>query len=367
MDEEIQDSDKNQMINKKIWDFCPVCGTKIPKIQNLKYCINCGTDLNYLKEHKQLKPGQAVKPYIPPKKGPKDDTLSVSQEIIKISDDDLIDTKNYELWGTMPSIGISLAAFLIMDLVTAGVIAIFFFLSFNSEAMLDFLANPYFLIFSSFFEIIFILVPVLYVGKYLRNPSLKNRLTFLGFTSKGFSRKALLKEILIGLGMAVAAYFIVYGVSVLIEITLEFFFGVDIIQDLNTGADIEILFTEGDYLSLFLLASVMILIVGTSEEILFRGFMQKGLSRSLGNLGGLLTTAFIFAMIHVFGIVLLFFETPLLMLISFLIAFAPYFIISLVFGLIYYWRKENLIAVILTHGVYNALTIIITYFLYYAF
>lgn len=376
-DKEIQDPNNEQKfsnsnnrkeLNDKFWAFCPVCGNKIPKIQKLKFCINCGTDLNYLKDYKQLKPSKSINPYILPKKYPQPYVPSISYKFKKISDDDIINTKNQELWGTMPSIGVSLGAFLLMDFIIAGLVAIMIFFSFNLEVLFDFLANPYFIIFSSFFELIFVLVPVLYVGKYLKNPSLKNRLGLLGFTLKGLTRKGLFKEILIGLGFAVAGVLLVYMVSFLTEITLEIFFGVEIIRDLSsTTSDVEIIISEGDILSIILLSLVMILIIGTSEEILFRGFMQKGLTRSLGNIGGILITAFVFAMIHVLGIVILFLDTPILMLISFVLSFIPYFIISLFLGLIYYWRNENLIAVILTHGVYDALTIIVVYIFYYAF
>ena len=47
--------------------------------------------------------------------------------------------------------------------------------------------------------------------------------------------------------------------------------------------------------------------------------------------------------------------------------FFPYFAISLLLGLLYEWRKQNLIAVIITHGFYDALTIIIVFIVYNLF
>ncbi|MHA1485796.1 MAG: hypothetical protein ACTSSC_01325 [Promethearchaeota archaeon] len=35
--------------------------------------------------------------------------------------------------------------------------------------------------------------------------------------------------------------------------------------------------------------------------------------------------------------------------------------------MLYNWRKENLIAVMITHGVYNAITIIIAFLLFSSF
>ncbi|MFX0006365.1 MAG: CPBP family intramembrane glutamic endopeptidase [Promethearchaeota archaeon] len=376
-DKEIQDSEQESKISNSedtkdisdsSWTFCPVCGNEIPKIQKLKFCFKCGTDLKYLKEHKQLKPTDANSPYIQTRNYPQHEIPLISYGPLKIEDDEIINTKNHELWGTGASIGISLGAFFAMNFATAGILVIMVFMSFDLEALVEIVANPYFVAISSLFELIFVLFPVLYVGKYLRNPSLKNRLGLLGFTSKGLDRKGIVKEIYIGLGFAVAAYFLVFGVSFLTEIILEFIFGIQIIQDINSGAGgAGIVFIQGDILSIVLLSVVMILIIGTSEEILFRGFMQKGLTRSLGSKGGIILTAFIFAMIHVLGVVLLFIDAPIYLLISFLLSFFPYFAVSILLGLIYYWRKENLIAVIITHGVYDALTIIVAYISLYGF
>lgn len=370
-DKDVQDSTNSKKgikIAEKKWSFCPICGKKIPEINKLKFCISCGVNLQYIREHKQLHPKKVLNPYIIPTLSPQSYLHPIKIGPKKILDEEILNTKDHKLWGTMHSIGIPLGAFLLMSFITAGLIVIIVFFSFNLEILYDLISNPYFLIFSSFFELIFILVPVLYVGKYLQRPTLKNRLGLLGFTRKGFNRVGLIKEILIGLGFAIAGVIIVFGITILTAILLESIFGSEIIRDVSGAtSDVDILISSSDILSLVLLSLVMILIIGTSEEILFRGFMQKGLTRSLGKWGGILITAFIFAMIHVLGVILYVLESPLVLFISFLLSFFPYFAISLLLGLIYYWRKENLIAVIITHGVYNALTIILAFFFYNIF
>lgn len=364
-----RDSNKIQhSTESEKWLFCPVCGNKIPEIQKLKFCMQCGTNLTFLKENKKIIPRKVVNPYIKPSQYPQAYNTPIFYEPKKISNNEIIDTKNHKLWGTGASIGVPLGAYFLMNFLTAGILAIIIYFSFNLEYVFDFIFNPYFLIFSSFFELIFVLVPVFYVGKYLQNPSLKNRLGLLGFTLKGFDRKRTLKEIIIGLGFAVIGLLLVAIIAFLTEIILEFAFGVEIIRNLSsTTTDIELIISGADILNLILLSLVLILIIGTSEEILFRGFMQKGLMRSLGNKGGIIITAFIFALIHVIGIFLMDVENPLITFISFSLTFIPYFAISLMLGLIYYWRKENLIAVVITHGVYDVITILLAYTVYYGF
>jgi len=375
-DKEVQDPTKEktlsnlqdkETLHKTDWSFCPVCGNQIPKIQNLKFCIKCGLNLQYLKEHKQIQPQKEVNPYIRQTIYPQSYLSPIKFGLKKISDEEILNTKDHELWGAWPSIGIPLGAFLLMDLVTTGIFFIIMFFAFDPNILYDLAANPYFLIFSSFFELIFILVPVLYVAKYLEKPTLKNRLGLLGFTRKGFDRTGLIKEILIGTGFAIIGVLLVVGVTFITEILLEVLFGIEIIRDVSGAtSDVEMIISNSDIFGLILLSVVMILIIGTSEEILFRGFMQKGLTRRLGTWGGLLITALIFAIIHVIAVILLFLGSPMVLLVSFLLSFIPYFAISLLLGLIYYWRNENLIAVIITHGVYDALTIILV-FLFYNF
>ena len=366
--QESENSKKENIFNKKSWSFCPVCGNKLPEVHNLKFCIKCGLNLQYLKEHKQIQPKRALNPYIKPTISPQSYIYPIKLGPKKISDEEILDTKDHELWGTWPSIGIPLGAFILMDLLTTGIFFIIMLFAFDTEILYDLISNPYFLIFSSFFELIFILVPVLYVAKYLQNPTLQNRLGLLGFTKKGFDRVGLIKEILTGIGCALIGVLLVVGVTFLTEILLEVVFGIEIIRDVSGAtSDVEIIISNSDILSLILLSVVMILIIGTSEEILFRGFMQKGLTRRLGNKGGILITAFIFAIIHVIGVILLVLESPMVLFVSFLLSFIPYFAISLLLGLIYYWRNENLIAVIISHGVYNAITIILAFFFYNLF
>ena len=337
-------------------NFCPICGQKIPKNQKIKYCVKCGVDLYYVQEHMRVPASHDLKSLNRPK-----------SPTHKISDEELSHLKDHKLWGAGASIGLTFAGFVSMNIIAAVAIFIIIFLNIGSGNLLDLIENPYVTIYSSLAELIFIVIPVLYVGRSLKRPSLSNRFAILGFTTRGYSKIGILKEVLIGLGFAIIGIFLVLFASIFMQILLELIFGTDIVFELGgSGSEIDAIVYNADPLSLIFLIVTMILIVGTSEEILFRGFLQKGLVRTIGNMWGILVTALIFAMIHLIGIFLLIL-TPFAFLISFLLSFVPYLAISLLLGLLFYWRKDNLIAVTITHGVYDALTILLVFMLYNVF
>jgi len=149
------------------------------------------------------------------------------------------------------------------------------------------------------------------------------------------------------------------------EILLELIYGVEIVRNISSaGSGIDVYFLSSDLLSLVLLMITMVLIVGTTEEILFRGFMQKGLVRRLGVKWGIFITAIIFTFIHLITIFLVYPIFSITFVVAFFISFVPYIAISLLLGILYLWRKENLIAVMITHGLYDALTILLVFILF---
>lgn len=359
-------NEEQELLNLN-WIFCPICGNELLKVQNLKFCTKCGTNLVYLKDHKELPIIPNSNPYKTPAQYPQYSQYQASQITYgppKITTEDLVGNKEHKLWGVRYSIAIPLGAFLMMNLILGGFFVLITFVSFDVNALYDLTSNSYFISLISLFELIFIIFPVFYVRKYLEDPTLKNSLILLGFTSRGFDRKRIAKESLIGFGFAIIGVLLVLSVSIFIELFVELIFGIEIIQDSsNTTGDI----LPMDIPSLVIFSIILILVIGTSEEILFRGFMQKGLVRSLGCKWGILITAFLFSMIHLIGIFLISLESPWLLILTFLISFFPYFAISLMLGVIYHWRNENLIAVMITHGVYDVLTIILFYILYSVF
>ena len=49
-----ENSDSTELSEKGSWLYCPSCGNKLPKIKNIRFCVKCGIDLNYVKEHEEI-------------------------------------------------------------------------------------------------------------------------------------------------------------------------------------------------------------------------------------------------------------------------------------------------------------------------
>lgn len=357
--EQLKSSEK-----EKNWKFCPSCGEKIPEIERLKFCVNCGLNLEHIRKYKTLPPNYQEPPINYPGspyayKSYPQPYYYIRPSVPKLADDEILNTRGKKLWSTITSLLIPLGAFLLMNGLLLIIMFGLMFIVYDLDFLYSLIENDYFIIISTLIELILMLIPIIYVKKFLQRPDLKNRFELLGFTRKGFDSKGLAKEILIGAGFAVVGLIIVAFASIGIEIILEFFLQIEIIQESPVG-DAELLVNSDNILSLILMVLVMMVIVGPAEEILFRGFMQKGLVRNLGDVWGLIITALIFALIHLVSLFFYIFD-PFTFFILFLYLFVPYFAISITLGLLYRWRKENLIAVIIMHGLYNSLTVIIAF------
>lgn len=346
------------MTEKINWSYCPGCGIKLPQIEKLNFCTHCGLDLNYIKQHKTMPSPRQISTY---KQSMPSYAPQVYQKPSKtlIADDEILETEDKELWGTGASIGFPLLAFIMMNSILIGIIIAIVMSTYpNLEYGLNFVTNPLFLVFATLVELILIMFPLIWAGKNLENPTYKNRLTLLGFTAKKYDREGILKEVGIGIGFALIGIGLVVGSSIAIESFFRLFFTFEE----SPPSDVDALITGFDILVLIIMIAMMLIIVGPCEEILFRGFMMKGLTRTLGKNPALWITAVIFAGIHVVGILFYFLiYHPIVVLVNLVMLFVPYLAISLMLGLLYRWRNENLIAVVITHGVYNSLTIIFAF------
>lgn len=104
---------------------------------------------------------------------------------------------------------------------------------------------------------------------------------------------------------------------------------------------------------LLVLVPLSFLAIAPSEELLYRGLVQKYLYDTLGKNGAVVAASAIFAAIH-FGQYAS--PNPLRLAVSLTVVF----VLSLVLGYLYA-RSENLAVPILVHGTYNAITFALMY------
>lgn len=193
--------------------------------------------------------------------------------------------------------------------------------------------NPWVLIFLSFAEIGFIFPVVIYLrnrGLTLKSVGLKNIKSF--------------KNIELGIIFG----FLMFGANLVIS-----FLMVLLVPDITSGDEVLFIVPEG-YLSgiwLTLWTIVMFLVVAFSEELLFRGFLQRRMEMYYQRRGSknyqymaLLLTSLIFAIIHldVYGL-------------------ATRFVLGLFLGYLAQKRNYSIVGPTIAHGINNSIVIFIAF------
>lgn len=332
--------------------YCPECGYKLSP--NTQECPECNFDLSdyTIRQREKSSLKEIETPYY----------NKPTKEQTKVSNEGLY-SQDKELWSTSASILIPIGAFILMNVLLGiglGTVIIFFQ---NNESLPNIANNPIIFLISIIGEIIFLLIPLKYVGKYLEEESISNRFKILGLEVERTGFGGALKEVLIGVVFAFIALLSVAGVTQLMYLILSIIFDADLVNNVTLPMnEFETAISGIELAYLITIIVLMFLIIGPSEEILFRGFMQKGLVRSIGKKSGMLVTALIFGSIHIIT-VFIYLLQPVLFLVAFSLSFFPYLAISLLLGILFYYRDENLIAPIVTHGLYNSILIIISFLL----
>nr|MDO8111030.1 CPBP family glutamic-type intramembrane protease [Candidatus Sigynarchaeota archaeon] len=110
--------------------------------------------------------------------------------------------------------------------------------------------------------------------------------------------------------------------------------------------------TPQDPFQFMALVASMLLVIGPTEEMLFRGFAQQGLEAHTSERNAWFISVLMFTIVHVTSG---FVELSLLPYMFF-----PYFYLSMVFCAIY-TKTKNLNLMIFIHGIYDALLVLLSY------
>ncbi|OLS13106.1 MAG: hypothetical protein RBG13Loki_3278 [Promethearchaeota archaeon CR_4] len=177
--------------------------------------------------------------------------------------------------------------------------------------------------------------------------------TFWGDRPENKTMRWVALQLLLGLGVGCAFIFIKEGILVLMKEVVTATFGVQIFQEAWEGA---IDFTPLTFspVGITLAIAGQYCLVGFCEEFFFRGVLFRDLFPRREKLGAVLSAS-AFMLYHVFpGVV------PW---VTFAVNWVYYLSLGLLFALLTWSRRYNLIAPIVTHGTFNTILFIISYLL----
>ncbi len=218
------------------------------------------------------------------------------------------------------------------------------------ELLYTVLLNPVSTAILSITEFVLVIPPFAIMRKYRK--SVKDRFMLLGWrpyigeSERGWGRLG--KDLALGLFIALA----LVGFQFIVVVLNDSLWSPFIPGGSSGLSGTDAAITPQNPLELILLVASMMLVIGPTEEMLFRGFSQQGLEARLDPKKALVISALLFTMVHVIGG----FVDP----VSLPYLFFPYFYLSLVLCGIY-WKTKNLNLMIFVHGMYDSLLVVYSY------
>ncbi|MBN2154725.1 MAG: CPBP family intramembrane metalloprotease [Candidatus Lokiarchaeota archaeon] len=362
----------NDSSNSKhaILRYCPGCGKPLEWSSDMRYCMSCGTYLiKFIPKEKieewmnipltseEIDSLYSVTPNRPP---PPHKQEYDPQSIPKYHPS----YRARKPWKWGAALGVPILAVLAKLILSVVILLVYMVLVIEDITNLDvnaFLDEHILAItiieFST--QLVFLLIPFLFTAPFFpQNASKKERWRSIGIPF-GLTTSEWFKEIGIGAGFSLIMTGLVYGVQWLSAYLTQFIFGIPAQEILNTDVEnISVAFPSTIPL-IIIYSLLMIFSIAPSEEVLFRGFTQKGFQNSfknpqVGKLMALVITAIYFSAFHIYPFVI---SPPLLFF-----TFFPYFSLSLILGFLFIWRK-NLISAITAHALYNIIQFLILIFI----
>ena len=146
------------------------------------------------------------------------------------------------------------------------------------------------------------------------------------------------KEILSSLRFNIRS--LVIGISAAVTLYLIFVIGRVVSLQLFSFAGVQIgdIYTKGAGTSPWIISILLFLIIGPSEEIFWRGFLQKGLQERLGDWKGYLLATSLYAGVHICSM-------------NFMLVGAA--AVAGAFWGAFYWRTDNLAAAVISHSLWS--------------
>ncbi len=344
-----------------ILQFCPGCGKKIEWNKDLRFCMSCGMHLIRFVPRNKIQDWLGVSL-----------TSEEIEELYAYKPQDqqpsiqpvpVISSFSYRIqrpWKWGAALGLPLLSILAKLIISIAILFVYMLIVIEDITTLDidaFLDEH--IVAITFIELVTQLalfaVPYFFTAIFFPYKApVKERLESLGIPF-GLKAKEIFKEIGIGVGFALLMTGLAFGVQYLSAYLTQWIFNIPASELLGFDVDGTATIFPETIAFTIIYSILMIVSVGPSEEVLFRGFAQRGFQDSfknekLGKAMGLIITAIYFTFFHIY---IYFLELPLLFF-----TFLPYFSLSLILGFLYMWRK-NLISGITAHALYNIIQFLI--------
>ena len=309
---------------------CPICKQANQKSQKTFFCIHCGYQFPVDRNNQLILD---------------ENNFSIKFQKNKAK---IISKKKKKNWRLLTGFTISFGTFLLAS------IAFFFILIGISNYTNIYPDSILFTFIITLSSLLYFIIPVLWIQRYYPGIlSMKQRLSELGVPLERYSRKELIREILLGFLLGLLAVFLALLLQLISFYLIKLIYNVDIYNFMEAinfeGLMVQI---PNNIFDLILFILMMSFLIGLPEEIMFRGFVQRSFENSLTKPAALLLTAVYFAFFHIFLYIL----QPII----FLFSIIPFIGLSILLGLIRNWRGD-IIACIFTHLVYNSTQIFILF------
>jgi len=302
--------------------YCSNCKQENQKSQNSFFCTHCGHRFSVDKNNQIILDNN---------------NFSIIFQNVQVN---IFPKKKKKNWRILTGFTISL--FTYFCIITVSLIILLGF-SFLTNIDPESIQVSFFVSFSS---LLFLIIPIFWIQKYYPGVlSIKQRFSELGIPLERYSKKELIREILLGFLLGLIAVFLVLLLQLISYYLIKLIFNVDIYNYLEAiqfeGFMIQI---PNNVFELILFILMMSFLIGLPEEIMFRGFVQRSFEGSLTKPAALLLNAVYFSIFHIYIYLL----QPMI----FFFLVIPYLGLSILLGLIRNWRGD-IIATIMVHVIYN--------------
>lgn len=142
------------------------------------------------------------------------------------------------------------------------------------------------------------------------------------------------KMIALGIGLAATLWIVFYVGDKVSSLLFDF-----------ARPQVDEIYGMRDGTQKWIIGALLLLIIGPAEEIFWRGFIQRQISKKRGALQGMIITLIVYTLIHIWSL-------------NFMLTMAA-MTAGLIWGGLYWWKPKWLTALIVSHAVWDCVVFVV--------